>query len=206
MFRFDCLVALGGGSGTADKCHWSVWGALAVFPPHWVCPRSPPVCFPRLHCSGSRLLYREQALSCMYFPGLSSSSSGSWVLHKGADSVGPEFCAFPCPSSSGDQELDERTLPGCDAPYPLCGPSLSFPRASWVLLVSLLAATLPVDVNRPGSQENLAGNKVYLQFGRGCPLPSGSGCRLPASLPLVGRWAGPQPANSPLLFAQSFLL
>ena len=83
------------GRGTADKCHWSVWGALAVFPPHWVCPRSRPVCFPRLHWSGSRLLYRERALSCMHFPGLSGSVSGSWVLHNGADSVGPEFCAFP---------------------------------------------------------------------------------------------------------------
>ena len=66
------------------------------------------------------------------------------------------------------------------------------PLGSWSL-----AATLLVDVNHPGSQEDLAGNKVYLQFGRGGPLPSGSGCRLPASLPLVGRWAGPQLANSP---------
>ena len=30
------------------------------------------------------------------------------------------------PSSSGSQELDGRTLPGCRAPSPLCGPSLGF--------------------------------------------------------------------------------
>ena len=35
------------------------------------------------------------ALGCVHLPGLSRSGSGSWVLHKGADSVGPEFCALP---------------------------------------------------------------------------------------------------------------
>ena len=28
-------------------------------------------------------------------PDLNHSGSGSWVLHKGTDSVGPAFCAFP---------------------------------------------------------------------------------------------------------------
>ena len=36
-----------------------------------------------------------------------------WILHKGADSVGAAFCAFPGLSSSGNQELDEHTLPRC---------------------------------------------------------------------------------------------
>ena len=89
------------------------------------------MCFPRLHCSGSRLLYKEWALSCVHFPGLSCSDSGFRVLHKDVDSVGPAFCAFPGRSSSGSQELDERTLPGCSVPYPLCGSSLSF-RAGWL--------------------------------------------------------------------------
>ena len=35
------------------------------------------------------------ALGCMLFPGLSCSGSGSWVLHKGTDSVGHAFCAIP---------------------------------------------------------------------------------------------------------------
>ena len=38
LFRFACSVALRGGRGATDECHWSVWGALAVFRPHWVCP------------------------------------------------------------------------------------------------------------------------------------------------------------------------
>ena len=37
----------------------------------------------------------RRALGCMYFPGLICSGSGSQVLHKGADSVGPAFCALP---------------------------------------------------------------------------------------------------------------
>ena len=41
-------------------------------------------------------------------------------------SLGPAFCGFPGPSSSGSQELEERTLPGCGAPSPLLGPSFSF--------------------------------------------------------------------------------
>ena len=51
---------------------------------------------------------------------------GFQVLHKSPDSVGPAFCAFPHWRSSGSQELDERGLPRCSAPYPLQGPSLSF--------------------------------------------------------------------------------
>ena len=79
-------------------------------------PGLPPfmgVCFPRLHCSGSRLLYLEgPCVAC---------GSSSRVLHKSVDSVGPAFCVFPRPGSSGRQELDGRTLPGCDAPFPLRG-------------------------------------------------------------------------------------
>ena len=34
-------------------------------------------------------------LSCVHFPGLSHSGSGSQVLHKGTDSVGLAFCTLP---------------------------------------------------------------------------------------------------------------
>ena len=83
------------------------------------------VCFPRLPCSGSTLLSRERALSCVHFPGLSRSDSGFRVLHKDADSVGPAFCAFPGQSSSGSRELDGCTLPGA-VRLLLRGPILSF--------------------------------------------------------------------------------
>ena len=62
-----------------------------------------------LDCSAGNCL--RHALGCMHFPGLSHSGSGSWVLHKGADSVGPAFCAFPDLSSSGDQVLGECSHP-----------------------------------------------------------------------------------------------
>ena len=129
LFRFACSVVLWGGRGTANKCHWRVWGALAVFQPPWVCLRSQRVCFPHLHCSGSRLLSRERALSCVDFPGPSRSGSGFQVLHKGADSVGSAFCAFPGRSISSNQELEEGTLsplrsppqfPGAPGPCALC--------------------------------------------------------------------------------------
>ena len=123
LFRFTCSVVLWGGRGAADKCHRHVWGALAVFRPHWVCPCSRRVCFPRLHCSGSRLLYRERALNFMHFPGLSRSGSGSGVLHKGAGLVGPAFCAFPGRSSSDIQELEECALFRCSATSPLPDPA-----------------------------------------------------------------------------------
>ena len=39
--------------------------------------------------------FPKQALGFMHFPNLSCSGSGSWVLHKGTDLVGPAFCALP---------------------------------------------------------------------------------------------------------------
>ena len=106
LFRFTYSVMLRGGRGATDKYHWCVWGALAVFRPHW------RVCFPRLHCSGSRLLSRERALSCVHSPDLSHSGSGSWVLHRGADSVGPVFCAFPVGAAQATRSLTSALSPG----------------------------------------------------------------------------------------------
>jgi len=50
----------------------------------------------------------RQALGCVHFPGLSRSGSGSRVLPKGADSIGP--VPFPGPSSSGNHVFGECTL------------------------------------------------------------------------------------------------
>ena len=46
-----------------------------------------------LGCSAGNCL--RWALGCMQFPGPSRSSSGSQVLHKGADLIGPAFGALP---------------------------------------------------------------------------------------------------------------
>ena len=159
MFRFACSVVLWGGRGAADKCYWCMWGALTVFWPHWVWPRSQHVCFPRLQCSGSRLLYRERAVSCMHFPGPSRSGPGSRVLHKGADLVGPAFCAFPGRAAQAARSLTSALSPGAVSLIPLWS-QLQFPPMCTgpVHLVSLLgswslAATLPVDVKHPEFQE-----------------------------------------------------
>ena len=46
-----------------------------------------------LGCStGNRL---RLALGCMHLPGLSCSGSATWVVLRGADLVGPAFCALP---------------------------------------------------------------------------------------------------------------
>ena len=71
LFRVTCSIVVWGGLNTASKYHWRVWGVLAVFQPHWVCPCSRRVCPPYLHCLGSRLL--------------------CWELSE----VGPGFCALP---------------------------------------------------------------------------------------------------------------
>ena len=81
-------------------------------------PRSRVCAFP---------VYTAQAPGCSIggWPCVACGSSFR-VLHKSTDSVGPAFCAFHGPSSSGSQELDECTLPGCSVPYPLPSPSLGF--------------------------------------------------------------------------------
>ena len=99
-------------------------------------------------------VYTAQALGCS-IRSVSCVACGSSfrVLHKTADSVVPAFSAFHSLSSSGSQELDGCTLPGCSAPSPLRGPSLSYrPCRSGACTLSL-SATLPVDVYHPESQE-----------------------------------------------------
>ena len=56
FFRLTCSVVLWGGRDAENKQHWCV---LAVSWPHLVCPCSWRVCFPSLHCLGSRLLCWE---------------------------------------------------------------------------------------------------------------------------------------------------
>ena len=105
---------LWGGRNTANKYHWSVWGVLAVSGPHWVCPNSQRVCFPGLHCSGSRLLSWELS---KVGPGLHALPRSKplrfrfWVLYKGTDLVGPVFCALPRSEQLRQQMLGQCTLP-----------------------------------------------------------------------------------------------
>ena len=84
--------------------------------PHWICPSS------WWHVLSQSTLFRlqvalqgncpKQALGFVHFSGLSCSVSGSWVLHKGIDSVGHAFCAIPGSEQRRRQVLDECTVPG----------------------------------------------------------------------------------------------
>ena len=60
------------------------------------------------------------ALGSMHLPGPSRSGSGTWVVLRGADSVGPAFCALP--SSSGDEVFGEHGRCNLSPPpsLPLC--------------------------------------------------------------------------------------
>ena len=109
FFRLTCSIVVSRGRNTANKYHWRICGVLAVFQPHWFCSCSGLVCFHGLPFPGSVLLCRELSDAV---PGLhalprsiSHSGSGSRVLHKGADLVGPAFVPVPSLSSSGDQVL-----------------------------------------------------------------------------------------------------
>ena len=154
-------------------------------------------------------VYTAQAPGCSTGSGpCTARGSSPPVFHKSADLVAPAFCAFPGPSSSGSQELDGRPLPGCGAPSPLHGPSLSFrPRQSGACALCL-AATLPADVDHPESHE-VFGYKLEacLQFGRGCRLRGRvCPCPLPPASCLWRGWAGPLPASSSLELLSPFVL
>ena len=72
--------------------------------------------------------------------------------------------------------------------------------------------TLPVDVNHPESQEVLVRSwepaRSLVEDGiSGAEIAPFQLWLPPAYLPASGgEWAGPQPASSPLVFAQSFVL
>ena len=99
LFRLTCSVLLWGGRKTTNKYHGCVCGILIVYGPHWVCSSlwwcvlSQSTLF-RLRVSLQRYCLKL-ALGLVHFSGLSCSGSGSCVLHKGTDSVGPAFCALP---------------------------------------------------------------------------------------------------------------
>ena len=113
-------------------------------------PTQRHVCFPRLHYSGFRLLYMEQALSCVRF-------QFSGTPQKRGLSCACILC-LPHRSSSGSLELDRCTLPGAVRLLPSAVPASVSVRSGQMCLVSVLrnwplAATLPADVDHPESQE-----------------------------------------------------
>ena len=158
-----------------------MWGVLAVPGPHWVCPRSWCVLSQStlLRLQGNCLRW---ALDCIHFPWLSCSGSGSQVLHKGTDSVGPAFCAVP--------RSEQLRQPGawwahspqvCGASYrPPCPSCLvsrvcSGSAVSGVLCVSsgeLISGCDPPGRCQPSRIPGKLGKQLgaWSQFGRGCCL------------------------------------
>ena len=81
QISLDCV-----GSARSDSA------TLGLPPAHGVCA-FPVYTAQTLGCSaGTCLMW---ALVCMHFRGISRAGSGSRVLNKGADLVGPVFCAGP---------------------------------------------------------------------------------------------------------------
>ena len=95
IFRLTCSVVKWGGRNAANNntgvCSQCL-GHTGFVPTHGVCA-FPVYTAQDLGCSAGNCL--RPALDCMHFPGLSCSGSGTRVLLKGADSVGPAFGALP---------------------------------------------------------------------------------------------------------------
>ena len=137
---------LRGGRGAADKYCWRVWGALAVFQPHWVCPRG--ICFPHLLRLPAALCGTGPELRAIPVFGYSTEAQTPLGLH-----------FVPSPAQAAQEA---RSLTGALSPDtgrlipPRAQPQ--FPCASRVLLVPVLGSwtvdtTLLADVNHSESQE-----------------------------------------------------
>ena len=102
------------------------------------------------------------ALGCMHFPGISRSGSGSWVLRKGTDSVGPAFCALlrseqlrqPGAWRAHSPQVGVRLI----ASPVLATRECCLRCAVCLLWGANLSSTLLAGVNHPRSREELASN------------------------------------------------
>ena len=168
-----------------------------------------------LGCSPGNCLRR--ALGCLQFPGLSHSGSGSRVLHKGADLVGPAFCALPRSEQlrwPGAWRAQSPPVGGCVLSPPPSLP-LSFLGVQLVCLLRCAMCLfwgadlwlwpswwmLTIQNLKKSWLATKPACRVVDNASLGLWLPSSSsGCpHLPVS---GGRWASQQPASS----AQSLVL
>ena len=171
---------------------------------------------PGSHCSGFRVLCTghcpRRALLAVHFPGL--SHPGSQVLRKGA---GPDGLCVLYPS----QVLGECTTPGgpcvsCTSLVPASQcPRCALRAQSQMSHVSppqsrSQAVTVLTEVNRPGSQEDVAinGEPAQVWWTTQSLGPRWQQLRLWHSCISASAEEGPSMAAScsPLVFAQSFVL
>ena len=206
LFRLTCSVVLWGGRNNANKYHWHVWGVLQCLshtgfaPIHSMCAFS--VCTAQAPgCSAGELSKAGPGLHALpRSKPLRFRFSGTQQRHR------LSWACVLCPSQVRAVQVT-RGLVGTHSPGVVClitspVPAAQFPwctvgAPSQVCRVSLLgswslAATLPVDVNHPGSQGDLLTTRSLLTVWYRMPslgprLPfSGSGCHLPVSLSLAG--------------------
>ena len=83
-------------------------------------------------CSGGVLSNcPKHDLHLVHFPGLSCSSSGSWLFHKSTDSVGLAFCALPRSKQLRQLRACRVHCPRCALPLnSLPSPVARFPRCT----------------------------------------------------------------------------
>ena len=95
FFRLTCSVALWGGRDAANKNTGVCLQCLShtgSAPAHGACSLTAHTA-QALGCSTRN--HPWPALGCLHLPGPSHSGSGTRVVLRGADSVGPAFCALP---------------------------------------------------------------------------------------------------------------
>ena len=103
-----------------------------------------------LGCSAGNHL--KPALGCMHLPGLSRSGSGTQVVLRGADSVGPAFCALP------RSKYLRCLVITVTVTYHLSIPAAQFSGCT-------AGASSQEDDDRPEPQEVLVSKEACLQFG-----------------------------------------
>ena len=133
LLRLTCSAVLWGGGPTANKCHWRAWGVLAVYRLHWVCPHSRRLCFPSLHCSGSRFHWRGNIQSGPWVACIPRSKLLKFRLLGTPQRRGLSWACVLCPSqvrgAQATRCLGTTLSQVCGASYHLPGPSRL---VSWV--------------------------------------------------------------------------
>ena len=154
---------LWGRRSTANKYPWRV---LTVSWPHWVCPCSRCVCFPSLHCSGSRLLCVQLSEAGPGLRALPRSKPFRFRFSGAPQRRRLSQTCILCPSevraAQATRYLTSTVSRRCGVSYQLSNPSCS---DSWV------AAGMPTS----GGPCVSSGEVIS-----GCERPSG--CQLPRSL------------------------
>ena len=160
--------------------------------PHWACPGSRRVCFPCLHCLGSRLLCRELSEACPVLYALPRSKLLRFRYSGTPQRRRLGWACVLCPSQVRAAQAT-RSLAS----------SFTATVASPYLLPGFLGVQLVHFLRRMSTIQNPV--KSWLAKKPTCSLldTASLGLRLPPSsfgrprLPVSGRaWTGPQPASS----------